>query len=428
VAFLILSSLLFGFVPERALASNNYIDNIVFSKDLNGEAILTFHVSTSFDMTVGARYNQEGNSYVCDGFGNYTFALNQSDVMFGIVPVTIVGDHYISLASCSSTFHYVAGNTYTNFMINGANIRYNRTTGYLCSSFLANCGVWNTNWPYRNAIDQTLTSDDYIDTFGKSLYAQSQWPMHDTEKYYLVDLPTLTITYPVDDDEIAGTFYIEGSFTQPDPPTYAHWLQAIATPAGVLAEYPNAFYWPTNDATSSAFEIWISGLSAGYYDFYIYMKDIVGNFYPDGVSTWKVSNIHIVNDQPFSLPPYAEQPPYTAPSVFETLDPITYYTANSGYETSTAFYTTFTDIFAPVLLALGQNLMAYSANFTPSNASSTGNQMGEAVVLMRSYLSNLNSFFNNLPISQFLVLYLIALVLVVVIRLVKGLFNFFKPV
>jgi hypothetical protein len=79
-------------------------------------------------------------------------------------------------------------------------------------------------------------------------------------------------------------------------------------------------------------------------------------------------------------------------------------------------------------LALGNNLTAYSSNFTPSNASSTGNQMGEAVVLMRSYLSNLNSFFNNLPISQFLVLYLIALVLVVIIRLVKGLIHLGKPV
>lgn len=426
VAFLVLSSLLFGFVPQRALASNVYTSNITFFKDEKGIVRVQFYVNTGFDVIVGAKQVLDANTDYCRiTASGYYFAQNATPPSN---PFTIVvpDDYSTNTFTCNRTFHYTAGQTYTNIVIaNTFNAILSHSTNKLCIKVngTANCVFGSYDYISQYG---TPTSSSYFQHYNT---VGSPWPMYsDTQKYYFTEYPTLTITYPVNNAEIAGNFYITGSFTQPTTPTYAHWLQAIATPAGVLSEYPNAFYWPTNDATSSPFEIWISSLSAGYYDFYIYMKDIVGNFYPDGVSTWKVSNIHIVNDLPFSLPPYAEQPPYTAPPIFETLNPITYYTANSGYATSTALYTTFTDILAPVLLTLGQNLMAYSSNFTPTNASSTGNQIGESIVLIRSYLSNINSFFNNFPVSQFLVLYLIVLLLVVVMRLIKGLIHLFKPV
>jgi hypothetical protein len=224
--FFIYFVLLFSFgpaLPPRALATNNYIDNISWTKDVNGEAIMTFHVLVSFDLTVGTRYDQTYNSYICYEWGNYSLGLNQADNYFNVIPVSIVGNHYVSLASCDTTFHYLAGNTYTNFMMSGTGIRYDRTDGYLCSSFLTNCGGsggWNGCWSYITAVDGALTSDDYIDTFGKSLWAGNQWPMSDTEKYYFSEYPTLTITFPEDDAEIAGDFDITGTITMPSPYEY----------------------------------------------------------------------------------------------------------------------------------------------------------------------------------------------------------------
>jgi hypothetical protein len=406
-------------LPQRTLASNTYIDNISYSKDSNGYSKIQFHVLVSFNL----HFVQHTTECHVANVGG-----NEGNLIFG--DFWIAGSHsyntilfphdYVNFDACSD-FTYTAGNTYTNYVS-------------LTDSFTYDIGsVPALVDKYKK--DESLTSASKFYIWynpGLSFLYEFIWQSnYDSEAYFFTEYPTLTITFPADDEELLDSFYIEGSFTQPDPPLY-DWLRAIATPAGTLVAYPDPFYFPLSRASSTIegdFTIWISGFSAGYYDFYIYFVDAsTGALYPYPISNWIANNIHIVSDLPFSLPPFQEQSPYEAPSVYEPLAPITYYTENSTYETSTALYQSFTNLLAPVLLALGNNLTAYSSNFTPSNASSTGNQMGEAVVLMRSYLSNLNSFFNNLPISQFLVLYLIALVLVVIIRLVKGLIHLGKPV
>lgn len=399
VAFLLLSSLLFGFVPQRTLATNNYVDDVVFDYEVaTGYIFVSFHVKATFTLSASNGPDFDASVFAVGSFNGPGW-IWQAGKTTADNPLT-----------------YTAGNTYKSYIYNTFQLSQMGNPAYI-----------------YNYASYPLDASDYIDklgntgTYGWGSPVNPTWV--ETDDTYYLETPTLTITFPEDDESIAESFYIEGSFTQPDPPVY-NWLQAIATPAGILLQFPNAFYFPLSKASSTTagdFTIWINNLSAGYYDFYIFMEDVyTGESYP--LNGWKVSNIHLVSDLPFSLPPFADQPPYTAPTIFETLDPVTYYTANSGYETSTAFYTTFTDILAPVLLSLGQNLLAYSSNFTPSNASSTGNQIGESVVLIRSYLSNINSFFNNFPVSQFLVLYLIVLLLVVVMRLIKGLIHLFKPV
>jgi hypothetical protein len=114
------------------------------------------------------------------------------------------------------------------------------------------------------------------------------------------------------------------------------------------------------------------------------------------------------------------------PQVYQPLEPSAYYTANSSYSTSTGLYNTITGTFAPVLLSIGDSLVNFASSFTASNASSTGNQLGASILLIRSYVSNINSFFANFPVANFLLLYLIALVVVIVLRLVKGLIGLFK--
>jgi hypothetical protein len=235
----------------------------------------------------------------------------------------------------------------------------------------------------------------------------------------------LTITWPPDNSEIAESFYIEGSWTQPQPYIY-HWLIAFINPVG-------QGYTDTRGQTISingegvatgTMSIWIDGLPAGYYDFDIWMLDTENNYiqFPG----WHINNIHIVQDLPQTLPPYQEQPPTTMPPVYQTLDCAIYYDENSTYATSTGLYSGVCGTFSPVLLSIGQNLTDFATRFSQSNASSTGNQLGASIVIVRSYIQNINEFFYGFPLSQILLLYLIALVVVIVLRLVKGLINLFK--
>jgi len=378
-----------GVLVKSANASNNYIENIQFIKDSNGEAILQFKVKTTFQITLGGRTTQV-DRYVCD-IGNFYFAKNQSGNYLGIVPITKEGNHYIPLASCNSTFTYTAGQIYSNFMTGAYNMSYDKTNGYLCSSFLTNCGgqgSWNGAYSYIKTVDGTLTSDDYLWTFGKSLYEPSQWPMYDTEKYYFQELPTLTITYPLNNDEIANLFTIQGTFTQPLGQE-ASFLQVETMPAGTFSSSLHSFWQAINEATSGVASIEIGDLPAGYYDFRIYFRGGAFDFYQGAL----ISNIHIVNDLPQLIPSWQQQPPSTAPSVYQPLEPTTYYTENSTYATSSAMYNTLTGTFAPVLLSVGQNLTDFATRFSQSNASSTGNQLGASIVIVRSYIQNIISFF-----------------------------------
>jgi hypothetical protein len=195
-------------------------------------------------------------------------------------------------------------------------------------------------------------------------------------------------------------------------------------PAGTYSSSLQSFWQSIQSASSGAVSIWVSNLPAGYYDFRIYFRGGTFDFYEGAV----IYNVHIVNDMPFSLPPTQGLPPFEIVPVYNELVCDTYYAENSTYETSTALFSNLCLTLSPVLLGVGNVLTQYSANFTPSNASSTGNQLGQSVVLLRSYLSNLNSFFNGFPVSQFLMLYLVALLIAIIIRLIKNLIHLAKPV
>jgi hypothetical protein len=195
-------------------------------------------------------------------------------------------------------------------------------------------------------------------------------------------------------------------------------------PAGTYSSSLQSFWQAIYGNATGTVSIWVSGLPASYYDFRIYFRSGDWDFYQGAI----IQNIHIVNDLPFSLPPTQGEEPTEFPPVYNELVCGTYYLENSTYETSTAMFNGLCLTLAPMLLSIGGNLTSYSANFTASNASSTGNQMGQSVVLIRSYLLNFNSFFGNFPVSQFLVLYLLALLLVIIIRLVKGIIHLAKPI
>jgi hypothetical protein len=372
-----------GLLVKSANASNNYIDNIQFFCGSDNLPQISFHVKTTFHIYDNFQTWYSGRS------GWYCFSTNcspsASNFFFNSVSW--------STSENISGLTYTAGNTYAlhpYFQY----VADNTCVGRISSDYIQYFGGGHpTYWPY-------YISDDH--------------PFVETDKIYFTEYPTLTITYPHDNDEIANIFNITGSFTQPAE-NPAGFLQADIMPTGIEISSLQSFWTSIHSATSGDFLITIGNVPIGYYDFRIYFRGGAFDFYQGAL----ISNIHIVNDLPPFKPPWEEQPPTTAPIVFEPI-------ATSTFSTSTGLYTQMTNTFAPVLFSIVSNLQQFSSNFTQSNASSTGNQIGQSILLVRSYLSNLNSFFGNFPVSQFLLLYLIALVVVIVLRLIKGLINLFK--
>jgi hypothetical protein len=390
---------LFGGVPSKsALAfENSYISDTLFYNDPTDGLIFQFYVKTSFDPVVSDYFrifyirpgDCSDNSCIYAGLPGYSWYINLNSA-FEPDPTD------------GTTL--TAGNTY-KFYFKEAHDGVNQPI---------------TKARYEYYLGHTLTPADFLYTYASQQFWSVALPTNTIVAYYS-EFPTLTITYPADNTEIAESFYITGSFTQPN--SQYQYLTAFISAVGGES-YIDVFNQVINGAESGEISIWINGLSAGYYDFDIYMRDNESNFYPQG--GWPITNIHIVNDLSFTLPPYGGQPPTTAPPVFQPLEPANYYTENSEYSTSTALYNTLTGTFAPIILAIGDSLTNLAQNFTQSNASSTGNQLGQSILLVRSYLTNINAFFSNFPVGQFLLLYLIALVVVIVLRLVKGLIGLFK--
>jgi hypothetical protein len=423
VAFLMVFVLLFGMsglpnipikylLAKEADASNIYFDDVSFHTDSEGYNRLSFHMLTSLDIHItGAEY------CVVKGYAQTNDAMvggvNQ-DYGFGwVLPEFFTDGNPCSTGNMTLT----AGNTYDGYILSTIP---NWPVAYDFQDFETN---------YLNTYARHIySSSDWFETTGDAYqpyytYNWSLWPFQDPEHYFFEELPSLTITFPEDNEELVSSFNITGSFTQPtaDPSGF---LQVSTMPAGTYSSSLQSFWQSIQSASSGAVSIWVSNLSAGYYDFRIYFRGGTFDFYEGAV----IYNVHIVNDLPFSLPPTQGLPPFEIVPVYNELVCDTYYAENSTYETSTALFSNLCLTLSPVLLGVGGVLTQYSANFTPSNASSTGNQLGQSVVLLRSYLSNLNSFFNGFPVSQFLVLYLIALLIAILIRLIKNLIHLAKPV
>jgi hypothetical protein len=419
-SFILTLILVFGlfqsFLPKNALGSNSYIDNISFYKDADGIVRVRFHVLVGFDVIIGEKLVLDENTDYCriTAFGYY-----YGEVLPPGKSITIVvPDDLNNTFTCNRTFHYTAGQTYNNIVItNTFNAILSHSTNKLCIKVngVANCAFGSFDY-----ISQwgSLTLSDY---FEHKNYSGGPWPMEaDPEHYFFLETPTLTITFPGDNEEILTNFYITGSWTQPTS-TY-QWLSAFVRTAGTQELF--AVFNQAINATSGPMAIFVGGMPEGYVDIDIMMRSAGNDFYFE--EDWTISDIHIVNDLPWVLPGWEDYPPTTAPPVYNPLDPTVYCTEHSTYATCTPMYYAMTDTFAPVLLSVGNNLVDFASKFTPSNASSTGNQLGQSILIIRSYITNINSFFSDFPVANFLLLYLIALVVVIVLRLVKGLIGLFK--
>ena len=378
-----------GFLTKNAFASNNYVDDVKFygatSGPFSGYAVVSFHVKTTFTI--------------------YTYDIGCQTNMCkeGLVSSNAGGSLALGNQCYPNGFVFTAGNNYVFPLVNH----------YYSGSCGSHWGYrYDVNWDWVPA--STLNSSHYIENlFG-----------YDIGRVYFKQFPILTITYPHDNDEIAGAFYVQGSYTIPASSTY-YALLAGFFPVGTYDPHNfnrNVGAFNADIAPPSGnFSIPNWQLPAGYYD--IHFRFIgIGEQYD---APEYISNIHLLNDIPPSLPT-GETPP-TIP-VYPETSPEAYHASYCSYGTSTTpLFNTLTGAIGGLITNIGQSLADFADRFNLTDAQNTGQQLANSVLLMRSYVATLNSFFGDLPVSQILILYLIVFVLVILFRLIKSLINLIKP-
>jgi len=381
-----LSVLIFGlfltFPVKTANAANNYIDNIVFYQE-SGQLIAEFHVKTTFTLSQYLLISINGG-YTTYNTSPCSFLTNTNPEPTGC---TLSNNRY---SHCTFT----AGITYK----------------------LKLAGV--SKYPDTN---KCYTLAYYTAQFGYPIvshYIQFDYtPINDAQKYYFTEMPTLTITYPQNNYEIAESFDIQGSYTLPAGSGY-NILMAGFFKAGFYDinwnNAVNVFSIPVSEPSGS-----FDNLRVGNYlpkDIY----DIYFRVYGGGLAyefPFHISNINIVSDLPYELPITGEVSPDIP--VFSSLSAQTIYANYSNYATSTALFNTITGAIEPLIITIGDNLTFFSSQFNQASAKEAGQKAGGAVLVIRANAGIINSFFNDLPIAEILFLYLSALVVVIVFRIIR---------
>ena len=384
-------------MPKKALGANNYIDEVQFFFDeaTNAYAV-SFHTKTTF--SANCSWSGFLDKFLLDNYyqGDY-YPYWDTDACNLWISPNLTGGNFI------------AGITYK---ISGRLIGFQ--VPYYYTLPLNKGSVSDSHW-----LGRYLISSDYL-----TLRAGHFFPSGDDVIVYLTEFPNLTITYPLNNDEIAGFFNITGSYTIPSGAGYNALIAFFYPPSwSNEGDYLNAFYQELSTTTGSVL-MPVYSLALGNYQ-------IVFRFYgqtyePPATLRYEVPakiNISILQDIP---PAFFNEPTSTPPIIPQYLEPDIYYPSHSNYPSSTPLYNSLTSALNPLLAMVSNNLTAFNDRFSLSNASSSGYQFGGAILTIRGYADNLNSLFGNAPISQAFTLYIILFLAVIIFRLIRGLINLIK--
>jgi len=403
-AFILLFGIGFGiFGVSRVEASNNYIDNIVFTSDQNDTYLgfhpikISFFVKTTFQTTF---WQDATGCWSCFGFSpDQVYEAGGAHTYFPETPLynryilVPVNSSSITTISCPvGTQTFTAGNTYSFWL-----------SQYYASPMLDNSLLFNGLYPasfgvLANTCNQTAWQDD-------------------TEQYPFLEFPTLNITFPFENAEISEAFYIQGSYTIPENSGITK-LIAFFRPVGL--PYSTYSFHQNLTYLSGDVSIRSSGIQA---DDYTIEFCFVGLGIEAICLDDQDINISILT----AIPPEFPETQETPPEFYDPIDADQFYFDFSAYDTPTALYSNLKNAIQPIFTTIGSNLTFFSSRFDSETAKNTGEKTGQAILIVRTYSSNLNTFFNDLPVSEFLLFYLTLLIVVIVFRIIKNLINLIKP-
>lgn len=410
-ALILVLGLSFVFLPKTAysVSARDYYDVVSFSGDpTDNSATLTIQVKTSFSIQY-KRLSAQAFCYPTNvSYQNktlFTISDTETGLWSSVIDPFSILENGVKLVSGS--FCWDATNYYAQF---GAGKTYefkltkNRSTDG--SNLL---GVWSKTYYNSNPKGWFyLNVGDHIE---KLFYNSPLSALYDPAQYQFLPIPTIQVAYPQQNDEIAEAFYIQGTYDAQDLNAYPIiyiWLQ-----------YQNNDIYPfikELESTTGILNERISGLPSGEYD--------IRFIFAGGTGWWEIPDkisINVVETIPIELPETQETPP----DFFNIYD--LDYSQVSEYDQPTDLLVNLINAVKPLFIVIGDNLTFFSSRFDQDIAKETGEKTAQAVLLFRSYSSNLNSFFNDLPISEFLLFYLTLLIVVIVFRIIKNLINLIKP-
>ena len=384
-------------------ATNNYIDNTSFYKNDSDQYILEFNTKTSF--TWGSMFSCYNS---CSQGKTGTATFRDNDLFFSSIYQNKFVDNlpycYTDLVVCggygktTGFCDMVAGNTYKVILDN--------FTIWDCSSSISNVRY------FKNL---TFSAGDEI-----ILKSGMMFPSGDNDESVLFsEKPSLDISYPSENANISQAFYVQGNYTVPA----GSGLDTLLVMVNEVGNSGITYYgfFQEDLTTSGSVNVRVSGLATGNYElFFAFMEyDDDQNIFIAPLSI----PINILDYMPPELPDSEQTPP----AFFGVVGGTEYYSIHSNYATSTDLFLNLISAVEPIIITIGDNLTFFSANFDQDIAKETGQKTGDAVLMIRSYSSNLNTFFNNLPVAEFLFFYLTLLIVVIVFRLIKNLLGIAKP-
>lgn len=216
--------------------------------------------------------------------------------------------------------------------------------------------------------------------------------------------PTITISTPVNLEQISDAFDITGQGY--DFGASGVIVANLYNSDGV-AVWSKASYIFENEL----FTITANGFPTGTYDLKLQLTDVDGiaHAIDPGIQISVIVNI------PYEIDGEPENP------LVVSVDPGEYYLAHSSYSEATALYTTITGAIGPLIVSVGNWTQSFSQHFSQVDAVANGTSMGNAIALVSVYSTNINSLFNNFPVSQaivILVVWYLALAVLTAIRFI----------
>lgn len=235
--------------------------------------------------------------------------------------------------------------------------------------------------------------------------------LYNSNTYNYVPVPEISVDYPFENATIAEAFDIIGDYSVPSLDEYNLLLAEVKTADTGTTIY---FFHQDLETATGTIDLRISGIPAGSYElgFMFYFRDFGGA--PLFISPLSIP-FELVQAIPFELPDTQEQPP----EFFSPISPEYIYQEHSNYATSTILFNTLTGALKPIITTLGDNMVFFTAQFEQDRAKETGQDIGNAIIVIRTYASNINAFFNDLPVSEVLFFYLILLVVVAIFRIIR---------
>lgn len=432
-SFFILGVVFFGFLGQAKIAKgeNDYIDNIYLWLDENNYWRLHFHVKTSFSVLYTI---EDDKQYSCATVWQTDIA--QGWVLRSVPSATGYTVNYGANFAYdwhkwyNGTVLYQAGKSYDVYLVpymRFKKVGSNWLAAALRDNDIERCEENDYNCYYKkqnllHKIDGYYqSSNGYFSPEGdytfRFLYLNDEIDLdiQDADQYGIRLHPTIDIEYPFDEAEITGNFTIRGTYDYADLEIYKYLGAFLMPDWGVGIPNLNELYHfgQLLDASEGDIDIKVSGVPAGDYNLYFLFvsEDETTAYNPmkGGIS------IKIADDIPYQLPITGETPPqhfslYSAGHI---------YTEYSNYATPTAMFSTLTGAIEPIITTLGDNLTFFTSQFSQSKAKQTGESIGQAILIVRAYANNLNSFFNDLPIAQVLFFYILLLIVVVVFRIIR---------